>query len=61
MTQARKIKSIQKRAIKWILSSWNKYVIKCKKVDLFPMSDLNDLLFLYKVIYDSLMPNNLAK
>jgi len=60
-TLSDKIESIQKRAIKWILSeeaisysSWEVYVRKCKEVNLLPMTsrfDLNDLLFLHKVIY----------
>ena len=55
-----KLESLQKRAIKWILSEENcsysteLYYKKCKSVDILPLSlkfDLNDLLFLHKVIY----------
>ena len=61
----RKIESIQKRALKWILSeesesysSWPKYISKCKQANLLPLSErfeLNDLLFLHKVI-NNLIP-----
>ena len=57
-----KIESLQKRALKWILSeenhsysSWPTYVSKCRQVKLLPMSarfELNDFLFLHKVIYN---------
>ena len=60
-TLSDKIERIQKRAIKWILSeeaisysSWEVYIRKCKEVNLLPMTlrfDLNDILFLHKVIY----------
>ena len=63
-----KIERIQKRAIKWILSEeaasyspYEVYVRKCKEVNLLPMSirfDLNDILFLHKVIH-KLKPVNL--
>ena len=56
-----KIESIQKRAIKWILSEesisyspYQTYVQKCRYVNLLPMSarfDLNDIIFLYKIVY----------
>ena len=59
-TLSHKIESIQKRAIKWILSEENlsytcflTYVSKCKLVNLLPLSvrfELNDILFLHKVI-----------
>ena len=68
-----KIESIQKRALKWILSeegesysSWSKYISKCKQADLLPLSErfkLNDLLFLHKVINDLIpveLPNYLS-
>ena len=56
-----KIESLQKRAIKWILSeeglsySPELYIQKCKFIDLLPLSkkfDLNDLLFFHKVVND---------
>ena len=57
-----KIESLQKRAVKWILSeencsysSYSTYVMKCKQANLLPMCErfeLNDLLFLHKVIYN---------
>ena len=56
-----KLESLQKRAIKWILSeeghsySPELYVQKCKFLDILPLSskfDLNDLLFFHKVVND---------
>ena len=56
-----KLESLQKRAIKWILSEEDcsypqeLYFQKCKSIDLLPLSlrfDLNDLLFFHKVIND---------
>ena len=61
-TLADKLERIQKRGIKWILYEENRsyspqsvYIQKCKDVDLLPLSarfDLNDLIFLHKVIYN---------
>ena len=57
----KKLESLQKRAIKWILSeeghsySPELYVQKCKFLDILPLSakfDLNDLLFFHKVVND---------
>ena len=60
-TMTDKIEKIQKRSLKWILheenqsySQWNTYVSKCRQADLLPLSErfnLNDLLFLHKVVY----------
>ena len=56
-----KLESLQKRAIKWILSEENRsyspeiYFQKCKDIDILPLSlkfDLNDLLFFHKVLND---------
>ena len=64
-----KLESLQKRAIKWILSeehcnySAELYTKKCKQVDILPLTlkfDLNDLLFLHKVIND-LIPVSLPE
>lgn len=53
-----KLESLQKRAIKWILSeedhsySPEQYIKKCKEVDILPLSskfDLNDLIFSIKL------------
>jgi hypothetical protein len=51
---------IQKKGIKWILnesnvsySQYDVYILKCKFVNILPLSvrfDLNDILFLHKVI-----------
>jgi hypothetical protein len=59
-TLSSKFESIQKKAVKWILneeslsfSSFSTYLMKCKEVNLLPLSakfELNDLLFLYKII-----------
>ena len=67
-TLTAKLERIQKQAIKWILneenisySSCEVYVRKCKDINLLPLSarfDLNDLLFIHKVIYE-LKPVNL--
>ena len=56
-----KLERIQKQAIKWILSEesisyspYEVYVQKCKQVKLLPLHtrfDLNDLIFLHKIIY----------
>ena len=61
-TLTAKIERIQKLSIKWMLSEegtsyspFDVYVQKCREVNLLPMStrfDLNDLLFLHKVIYN---------
>ena len=60
-TLTKKLESLQKRAIKWILSeeghsySPELYVQKCKFLDILPLSakfDLNDLLFFHKVVND---------
>ncbi len=54
-----KLESLQKRAIKWIFSEENRsyspeqYIMKCKEVNILPLSskfDLNDLAFFHKVI-----------
>ena len=59
-----KLESLQKRAIKWILSEENlsyspeKYITKCRDVNILPLAkkfDLNDLLFLHKVV-NNLVP-----
>ena len=67
-TLLNKLERIQKQAIKWILSEENisysdreVYLMKCRQVKLLPLSrryDLNDLIFLHKVIY-KLKPVNL--
>ena len=60
-TLSNKLESLQKRAIKWILSEENcsyspdVYKRKCQQVDILPLSskfDLNDLIFLYKIVYE---------
>ena len=62
-----KLESLQKRAIKWILSeeghsySSEIYLKKCKFLDILPLSrkfDLNDLIFLHKVL-NNLIPVSL--
>ena len=63
-----KVESIQKRAIKWILSEENisyspysVYLRKCRQINLLPMSslfDLFELLYFHKVMY-SLTPTAL--
>ena len=59
-----KLESLQKRAIKWILSEENlsysceKYISKCKDVNILPLTkkfDLNDMLFFHKVV-NNLVP-----
>ena len=54
-----KLESLQKRALKWILSeeghsySAEMYIRKCKSIDILPLSqkfDLNDLVFFHKII-----------
>ena len=57
-----KLEGIQKRGIKWILYEENRsyspistYIQKCKETNLLPLSsrfDLNDLIFLHKVLYN---------
>ena len=56
-----KLESLQKRALKWILSEENRsyppdvYLQKCRDTDILPLSkkfDLNDLLYFHKVIND---------
>ncbi len=58
-TLSNKLESLQKRAIKWILSeedcsySPDVYKRKCQQVDILPLSskfDLNDLIFFFKVV-----------
>ena len=59
-TLSNRFESLQKKAIKWILNeeslsfaSFSTYLKKCKEVDLLPLSakfDLNDILFLYKIL-----------
>ncbi len=58
-TLSDKLESLQKRAIKWILSEESfsyppeVYIKKCKQIDILPLSqkfDLNDLIFFHKVI-----------
>ena len=56
-----KLEGIHKRGIKWILFEENRsysplsiYIQKCKEANLLPLSsrfDLNDLVFLHKIIY----------
>ncbi len=64
-----KLESLQKRAIKWILSEEaysyppDIYIKKCKQVDILPLSqkfDLNDLIFFHKVI-NKIMPVSLPE
>ena len=64
-----KLESLQKRAIKWILSEEDRsyspevYIKKCKEVDILPLSskfDLNDLIFFHKVVND-LIPVSLPE
>ena len=60
-TRISKFESIQKRAIKWILSeefssygARNTYLRKCKEVNILPLNsrfDINDLAFFHKIIY----------
>ena len=60
-SMSNKLESIQKRSIKWILneehesySSWQKYILKCKQLNILPLSkrfDLNDILFLHKIVH----------
>ena len=59
-----KLESLQKRALKWILSeeglsyTAETYIKKCKSVDILPLSqkfDLNDLVFFHKIV-NSLVP-----
>ena len=72
-TLSNKFESLQKRAIKWILNeeslsftSFSTYLMKCKEVNILPLSakfDLNDLLFLYKILKNLVpveLPNYLA-
>ena len=57
-----KLENIQKKGIKWILFEENRsysdafvYLKKCIEVKLLPLSsrfDLNDLIFLHKIIYN---------
>ena len=58
-----KLESLQKRAIKWILSEEahsyppDLYIKKCKQVDILPLSqkfDLNDLIFFHKVVNNTI-------
>ena len=65
----KKLESLQKRAIKWILSEENlsysteQYFQKCKALDILPLAhkfDLNDLLFLHKAI-NNLVPISLPQ
>ena len=61
-TNTDKFESFQKTCIKWILSeehisytSYDKYIEKCKQVNILPMRlkfDLNDLLLFHKIIHD---------
>ena len=62
-----KLESLQKKAIKWILSEEGRsyppeqYVKRCKLVDILPLSqkfDLNDLIFFHKVL-NNLIPVSL--
>ena len=66
---SKKLESLQKRAIKWILSEENlsysseQYIQKCKAVDILPLAqkfDLNDLLFFHKSI-NNLVPVSLPQ
>ena len=66
-TLSEKLESLQKRAIKWILSeeghsySPEVYKRKCKQVDILPLAskfDLNDLVFFYKIV-NELIPVSL--
>ena len=67
-TNTNKFESFQKSCIKWILSeehisynSYDKYIEKCKQVNILPMGlkfDLNDLLLFHKIIHE-LVPVNL--
>ena len=60
VTAMSKLENVQKRSLKWVLheecesySSWKTYILKCRQVDILPLSrrfDLNDLLLLHKVI-----------
>ena len=69
-TMSEKLESLQKRAIKWILSEEDcsysdesLYINKCKQVDILPLSlkfDLNDLIFFHKVI-NNLVPVSLPE
>ena len=62
ITMTEKIERLQRNALKWILNEENIsyshlpiYIRKCKQVNILPMSekfDLNDLLFLHKVLYN---------
>ena len=53
------MESVQKRAIKWILDDYSSYthemyLIKCKSLDILPISarfDLHDLNFFHSVFY----------
>jgi len=56
---SKKLESLQKRAIKWILSEDNcsytdeQYITKCRSVNILPLMkkfDLNDLIFFHKVL-----------
>ena len=55
-----KLENVQKRAMKWVLndySSWSPemYLIKCKSLDILPISarfDLHDLYFFHSVFYE---------
>ena len=57
-----KFESFPKRCIKWIVSeehmryySYSKYLIKCRQVNLLPISkrfDINDLVLFHKVVYN---------
>ena len=61
-TMTENIERIQQDSLKWILNEENisysyrpTYVRKCKELNILPMSekfDLNDLLFLHKVLYN---------
>ena len=67
---AQKFESFQKMCIKWILSeehlsyhSYEKYIEKCRQVNILPMAlkfDLNDLVLFHKIIHD-LVPVNLPE
>ncbi len=61
-TDIDKFESFQKMCIKWILSeehlsyrSYDKYIEKCKQVNILPMAlkfDLNDLVLFHKIIHE---------
>ena len=64
VTLAKKLEGLQERAVKLILSEENcsysdeLYIVKCKSVDVLPLSkkfDMNDLIFFHKVL-NNLVP-----